>query len=697
MATDTLNEDMSMIEFDFNDIYPFSVTTGEWTYCLSLSQISILTDILVEKERLDQHLPHIPDCVEMSKELNHESDDEDRITGYPRDNLISAYKMFANTIESDSDLEEGESALGFMARETASNLDPLGREPPSEDQDTQEKFKLKLFTILEETESEKEFNNTLKSAAPHKTFVPVDEMARLGLLFSDDEYEDDIMASFDISIESFKFDEYESGTAEITKPARSSITITEPSSRIKSHSSKPDTATESSQSVEGPSLCADLSKRTIKLPKKSNGASRYAGFQFDFNFPVPTDKITDRAKRQLTISSATAFTNFAIVSPAFRSNEIADIEVDGEIADSTTDSKNSSLVVDTQYGNDLHADKRAKYYEDAWNSLVETPDCFTSISSSDDRLNIVDCGLVGPVPSCYHLPTVNDRVIEEVLETEVEPLYTDDAAENFSSAAFDLPISISATAPELLQHPIISTDPAKDENEVAKLDTALCSSVNIESGDDSFDAVSIGAAIDALLLVLPTAETDAESIDRDAITAAIDQVLLLLPLAESCSDIEKLEAVIAEIDPLTEKSLTNHLDNTSLANAPEPDEYQSDSQPAIEQHSVAHSEPLKDFLLPEFTAMTHEESMLEAWETYSQRSEDSLDTPEEAWRIYDRVVGRRLNQCTWALLEQPNVFGSCSGPLLMLTTPEGDIRYPQDMKVYGGQSDWADLDEDNEI
>ncbi|CAK7267942.1 hypothetical protein SEPCBS57363_002848 [Sporothrix epigloea] len=645
IAADTLNEDMSMIEFDYNDIYLLGAAT--------------------EQESPVPHLPTISECVEKSKDLNQESDDDDRITSYSRDNLISAYKMFANTIESDPDQEEEESASKSIAREKASDLDPLGREPPSEDHEAKEKFKLKLFTIHEETENEKGF-------ATHNTFAPVDEMARLGLLFSDEECEDDIMASFDISIESFQVDEYESGTAELTEPA------------------KP---------VDFPSLCADLSKRTIKAPKKSSNASRHAGFQFEFSFPVPTDTTTDREKHQL---STDLITSSAIVSPAFKSDQVADIELDGELADGATDSKIIPLVVDTQYGNDLHADKRVKYHEDAWNSLVEAPECFPSASLSDERLKIVDWGFVGPVPACYHLPTVNDRVIEEVIEAEVEPLYTNVVLETCSSAAFDLAISSSATTPELPQHPIISTDPAEDisilaENEVAKLDAALCSTLDIECGDDSFDAESIGAAIDALLLVLPTAETDAESIDRDAITAAIDQVLLLLPLAECRSDIEKLEAVIAEIDPLTEKSLEKHRETASLSNAPEPDEYQSDILPATEQHSIAHTEPLEDFLSPELTAMNHEESMLEAWETYSQRSEDSLDTSEEAWRIYDRVIGRRLNQCTWALLEQPNVFGSCSGPLLMLTTPEGDTRYPQDMKVYGGQSDWADLDEDDEL
>jgi hypothetical protein len=96
-------------------------------------------------------------------------------------------------------------------------------------------------------------------------------------------------------------------------------------------------------------------------------------------------------------------------------------------------------------------------------------------------------------------------------------------------------------------------------------------------------------------------------------------------------------------------------------------------------------------------SMTIEESMQEAWESYIERSEDNLDNSDEFHRAYDRVRGIRLPQCTWALLDKPNLFGKSSGPLLMLTTPEGDIKYPQDMKYYQGAFDWADdSDEDDE-
>ncbi|EPE06863.1 hypothetical protein F503_03290 [Ophiostoma piceae UAMH 11346] len=42
----------------------------------------------------------------------------------------------------------------------------------------------------------------------------------------------------------------------------------------------------------------------------------------------------------------------------------------------------------------------------------------------------------------------------------------------------------------------------------------------------------------------------------------------------------------------------------------------------------------------------------------------------------------RLSKCNWMLLSEPNVMGDCSGPLLMVTTPEGQTKYPQDITWY---------------
>ncbi|KAL1890521.1 hypothetical protein Sste5346_008189 [Sporothrix stenoceras] len=93
--------------------------------------------------------------------------------------------------------------------------------------------------------------------------------------------------------------------------------------------------------------------------------------------------------------------------------------------------------------------------------------------------------------------------------------------------------------------------------------------------------------------------------------------------------------------------------------------------------------------------MTHEDSMMEAWEIYSNGSNENLYDDNEVSRLYTRSNGARLQQCTWSLLDKPDVFGKSSGPVLMLTTPEGETKYPQDMKVYGGDFNWADDSEES--
>ncbi|ERS99651.1 hypothetical protein HMPREF1624_03011 [Sporothrix schenckii ATCC 58251] len=94
--------------------------------------------------------------------------------------------------------------------------------------------------------------------------------------------------------------------------------------------------------------------------------------------------------------------------------------------------------------------------------------------------------------------------------------------------------------------------------------------------------------------------------------------------------------------------------------------------------------------------MTLAESMQEAWETLSLHSTDSLDAADEYGRNYERLCGNSLPRCTWALLDKPVAFGKCSGPLLMLTTPEGGIKYPEDMKYYDGAFNWADDSDEEE-
>lgn len=81
---------------------------------------------------------------------------------------------------------------------------------------------------------------------------------------------------------------------------------------------------------------------------------------------------------------------------------------------------------------------------------------------------------------------------------------------------------------------------------------------------------------------------------------------------------------------------------------------------------------------------------------------DLLYDNQEVHRRVDNYYGHCKGQiCNWVLLDKPNVFGKPTGgaPLLMLTTPEGETKYPTDMKYYplsGGGRSWADLDDDDD-
>ncbi len=90
-----------------------------------------------------------------------------------------------------------------------------------------------------------------------------------------------------------------------------------------------------------------------------------------------------------------------------------------------------------------------------------------------------------------------------------------------------------------------------------------------------------------------------------------------------------------------------------------------------------------------------DDAIYQAWEGYMVYDEGLLYDYAESRRLYDRACGISLARCTWALLDKPDVFGKNLGPQLVLTTPEGETKYPQDMRVYPGQSDWADLDDDD--
>ena len=64
---------------------------------------------------------------------------------------------------------------------------------------------------------------------------------------------------------------------------------------------------------------------------------------------------------------------------------------------------------------------------------------------------------------------------------------------------------------------------------------------------------------------------------------------------------------------------------------------------------------------------------------YGQFLEDFAETGR-AQQFEDKEV--RLSKCSWMLLSEPNVMGDCGGPLLTVTNPEGETKYPQDITWY---------------
>ncbi|EFW99831.1 hypothetical protein CMQ_149 [Grosmannia clavigera kw1407] len=91
-----------------------------------------------------------------------------------------------------------------------------------------------------------------------------------------------------------------------------------------------------------------------------------------------------------------------------------------------------------------------------------------------------------------------------------------------------------------------------------------------------------------------------------------------------------------------------------------------------------------------------EENLADAAESIHLRTVDFLDDVDEAWRVWDRYNEISLPKCRWILLDIPDVFGDCRGPVLKLTTPEGKVKYPQDMRIYDAVRSWADEDVDED-
>lgn len=63
---------------------------------------------------------------------------------------------------------------------------------------------------------------------------------------------------------------------------------------------------------------------------------------------------------------------------------------------------------------------------------------------------------------------------------------------------------------------------------------------------------------------------------------------------------------------------------------------------------------------------------------------------------YIRMEGHRLATCRWQRFRAPVDPPRGGAPALVLTTPEGEEFYLDDLAYYPGATSWADMDDEEE-
>ncbi|CAK7234732.1 hypothetical protein SEUCBS140593_009044 [Sporothrix eucalyptigena] len=779
------NEQMSMIDFHRDDMYLFAAAASAFFSNLGGSEDQVFNIPTEVSEAVNDAKNQTNGIL---KEALNEYNESYRETDHARDNFCSADNIFTTSAKSNNESDEDEIPLSPIIQDRSINYDPLDREDPGDDSKLipQGKFKLRLFTIMEESEEEKEAIRTLlKSFGNAKTFVPIDEMACQGLLFSDDEPEgNNTLKSLDISIESSNFEDYKSVNVDLRNLSKSPSTVTpetNPEAEIQpapiptaeverkkapesvSHTeAAPEVDIQSApaaisttpqvkhKNAPEPVLVSHLETETAPEAKNEESPDPLQAPQPSVDVlmrvSLPLRKKSTNAKKEDSTSNLHFIFScpaLAIVTTAFAVTAQANdtyIEVfnHGNIEITTTnnilidqvDNYNIAVIVatpeDIAHGEGNVDSVDPNFDHDLYNgflnsdAFLESEFIFDStildIEIDNTEYPIVDYGYVGPLNTIFELPTVSNRVIEEVVETEPEAFLADSVA-----AAVD-PIITAAcqNIPKLLEHfptstaeakPPIAEDMAETTGFVLEAislidvsaETLLLSPegpiISTESEEDSL------GAIDDAFLLFPSDDNLPESADVQAIMTAMDRVIQTLLEPGTAIEPGFLQSSYEE----DSAKATASSDTTSTIDV---DDQLYKAQEAAETSDAAllmppaigervFQEPsfcgeyLDDISLPEIS-MTRHESMQEAWDIFSTHSDTSLAAYNEEWRLHDRALGLQLPKCTWGLLDKPNVFGTSKGPLLMVTTPGGDIKYPQDMKVYPGAVDWADLEDSDD-
>lgn len=115
-----------------------------------------------------------------------------------------------------------------------------------------------------------------------------------------------------------------------------------------------------------------------------------------------------------------------------------------------------------------------------------------------------------------------------------------------------------------------------------------------------------------------------------------------------------------------------------------------DHQPRIDEEAAPQASELQTF------AEIPAPDPLLAWEQHFYKDVNGqIGIYRDYYDNISRLQGHRLSKCHWHAFEAPIGFSRSSAPQLVLTTPEGQNLYLDDLAYYPGASNWADDDEED--
>lgn len=117
-----------------------------------------------------------------------------------------------------------------------------------------------------------------------------------------------------------------------------------------------------------------------------------------------------------------------------------------------------------------------------------------------------------------------------------------------------------------------------------------------------------------------------------------------------------------------------------------------DYQSRIDTETAAQA-----IVLQTFTDIPAPDPVL-AWERYFYEDENGfLGVYRDYYDDLSRLQGLRLSKCHWHTFEAPVGLSRSLAPQLVLTTPEGQNLYLDDLRYYPGASNWAHDDDDDDF